>query len=76
MCIHMNPIHSKSTTTNIKKGFCEWIFSVDSEDCPLTEMEVPWALRGALLHNLVVPWTRTFFSIGFELSDDFSGFCR
>ena len=27
-----------------------------SEDCKLADMVIPWALRGALLHNLCVAW--------------------
>ena len=26
-----------------------------AQDCPLGSMETPWALRGALLHNVCVP---------------------
>ena len=29
--------------------------SDDIQDGPMQELKVPWALRGALMHNLVVP---------------------
>ena len=30
-----------------------------AEDCKLNEMEVPWCLRGAIVHNMIEAWLLT-----------------